>query len=86
MLKRGHQTTHTVFSEVSLTSTKSGKCGCNKHRVRQKKFYQTLNPFNKNARGVEKTVQEIYDELNEEIKQWKTEPITCEKCKDLPRP
>ena len=70
------------FSEVKLHGSKSGKCGCGKRRTRQKKFYQTLNPFNKNEKGEPKTQKEIYAELVEQHNAWKTEPITCKDCED----
>ena len=37
-----------TFEEVSIHRCKSGKCRtCGKRRKRTKKFFQTLNPFNK---------------------------------------
>jgi hypothetical protein len=75
----GHLTT--TFDKVTLTASKSGKCGCGKQRTRQKQFWQTLNPFNRNAAGVPKSSAEIMTELKEEARLWKQEPITCEACK-----
>jgi hypothetical protein len=70
------------FAVVEMTGYKSGKCKCGKHRRRQKTFSQTINPFNKNAEGMPKSREEIYQELKETIAKWKKEPITCEDCCD----
>lgn len=69
------------FQEVALRAEKSGKCGCGKRRTRREKFWQTLNPFNKNAEGEPKTAQEIRVELAEKIQAWRAEPITCDDCR-----
>lgn len=69
------------FSEVPLYGTKSVPCaGCGKKLRRQRKFFQTLNPFNKDADGRPKTVQQIHAELAEECRQWEQEPETCRNC------
>jgi hypothetical protein len=54
-----------VFEEVALTAAKTVN-----GKRRQKKFYQTLNPFNKNKNGVPKTRGEILDELRNQIEEW----------------
>lgn len=69
------------FQEVALHSSKSGKCGCGKRRSRSQKFWQTLSPWNKNDDGSIKDASQIRNELAEQIRAWKAEPITCEKCK-----
>lgn len=69
------------FEEDAIYAEKSGKCRCGKRRTRRKKFYQTLNPFNKNADGSVKTREQIHSELKREVEQWKGEPITCDDCK-----
>lgn len=61
---------------ISLPGMRSGK-----RRTRREKFWQTLNPFNKNADGEPKTAQEIRVELAEKIKAWRAEPITCDDCR-----
>ncbi|WP_216674650.1 hypothetical protein, partial [Enterobacter hormaechei] len=56
--------TTTRFDEVSTFAEKSGKCDvCGKACKRREKFYQTLNPFNKNPDGSVKTHQEIRKEI-----------------------
>ncbi|MGW7001321.1 hypothetical protein ACWGCW_00485 [Streptomyces sp. NPDC054933] len=70
------------FQEVPLYATKNVRCagGCGKKVRRQRKFSQTLNPFNKAADGSPKTSKQIYAELGEKAKAWKTEPETCTRC------
>ena len=74
-----HSVVRTIFDEVKLYAAKSGACGCGKYRRRTRKFYQTINPFNK-IEGRPKTRKEIYAELTEEANAWKREPITCDNC------
>lgn len=68
------------FDEVSLGGTKSGKCACGKRRTRSQKFWQTINPFNKNADGTIKTREDILAKLRIEREEWRAKPITCEAC------
>jgi len=69
------------FEKVSLTAIKSCKCkGCGKTIRRQKKFYQTINPFNKNKDGRVKTRKEILKELKERIATWNLQDEWHEKC------
>lgn len=73
--------TTTTFQEIGYTSSKSGKCPvCGKMARRNKYFYQTLNPFNKNAQGVPKTGGEIIAELRPKSEAWKKEPCYHAKC------
>ena len=72
-----------TYEEVTLRSTKRGKCLCGKHRVRSKTFYQTISPFNKKEDGEMKSRYDITPELREDIKDWKVEPITCDNCKKI---
>ena len=72
------KTQTTTFREISVSATKSGKCiVCSKRRKRTKKFWQTLNPFNKNPDGTIKTVGDIIRESHEKARLWKEEPINC---------
>lgn len=74
------------FQEIRLFGHKSVKCagGCGKRVVRSRKFFQTLNPFNKNALGQVKDRDEIYTELKRAIQEWEREPVTCNHCKGKP--
>lgn len=42
-----------------------------KRKRKQKKFSQTINPFNKNKDGLPKTKKEILIELKDRIEKWK---------------
>lgn len=68
------------FQEVDFIAHKAGKCGCGKRRSRQKRFWQTLNPFNKNADGSVKSAEDIHEELRAKADTWRAEPITCSSC------
>lgn len=66
--------TKIIFDEVSLTGRKVIRCvDCNKTLRRQKKFSQTINPFNKNVNGKVKSRSEIHDELVVTMNEWKAE-------------
>lgn len=69
-----------TFEEVSYRAAKSGRCACGKQRTRQRKFWGTINPFNKNTDGSIRTRSEIYTSLKQQAADWKLEPITCAKC------
>lgn len=59
------------FEEVSIQHTKrwtDQETG--KKRQKTKKFYMTLNPFNKNEDGSVRTRQEIYRELVKQRDAW----------------
>lgn len=72
------------FQEVKYHEKKSGKCSvCGKTCTISKKFYQTLNPFNKNADGTIKTHGDIYKELMIQIKEWEKIPPIHGKCEDV---
>lgn len=69
------------FAEVPVYAEKSVPCTvCGKKVRRQKKFAQTLNPFNKDAQGRPKTSGQIRVELRAEADAWKAEPETHPKC------
>lgn len=73
-----------TFREVTVHGTKTVKCagGCGRRLKRQRKFWQTLNPFNKNAAGEVKSAVEIQKELFTERQAWESESETCSQCKD----
>lgn len=74
----------TTYQEVAITPERSGTCSkCGKPCRRKKKFFQTLNPFNKNAKGEIKTANEIRAELTEQFREWaKSTPLCHVKCED----
>lgn len=72
--------TRVTFDEVSYRATKSGVCSCGKRASRSEKFWQTLNPFNKNATGSPKTRDEILNELKESAQAWRNAPVRHARC------
>ncbi len=75
----------TVFQEVSLPGVKWYKCACGRRVTRKKKFYQTINPYNKNAQGEIKSRQEILLELSAESTAWHAKTDPCAHGPLLPR-
>lgn len=73
--------TRITFGQITIYGEKSGKCACGKRRKRHRRFYQTINPFNKNAQGAPKSADEIRAELRATRDAWMQEPIACEACK-----
>ncbi len=75
------RTTTVRFQEVAVTGQKRGKCpGCGGTAERQQRFYQTINPFNRNADGRPKTQPEIVAELRAQVEAWKAEPVRHVRC------
>lgn len=73
--------TQTVkFQEVKRWGKKVGKCDCGKRRVRQTTICHTINPFNKNNDGQPKSFYEVLADVENELSQWKAEPIFCGDC------
>lgn len=71
------------FQEITHQVTKSVPCTvCGKRVRRQRTFFQTINPFNKNAEGQVKTLPEIMRELVAEGTDWQAEPETHSKCEN----
>ncbi|HDL7013690.1 TPA: hypothetical protein PXM26_002024 [Yersinia enterocolitica] len=70
------------FREVSITRVRAGKCDvCGKRCQQKKKFYQTLNQFNKNSDGAVKSRDEILLEVKIEGDKWLESSLRHEKCK-----
>lgn len=68
------------FEQVHLYTALRGKCRfCGKYCQRTKEFMQTLNPWNKKD-GHLKTREEIYEELNQERREWIARGPAHEKC------
>ena len=71
------------FQVVELKFSKSGICpACGKSAIRTKKFFQTLNPFNKNDDGSVKTRDQIMVELSAQASKYRSETIYHAKCED----
>ena len=72
-----------TFQSVNVRSEKSGKCSvCGKRRKRTRTFSQTINPYNKNEDGQQKTRDDILLELAIDAKTWEAEPLICATCED----
>lgn len=70
------------FEEVKRIASKSGICTvCGKQATLSEKFTQTINPFNKNEKGLQKTRDEIVSELVLEMAEWRALPVIHRKCK-----
>lgn len=59
------------FEEVSLTGVRYFIGEDGKKKRQQKKFFQTVNPWNKDEKGNVKTRFQIMEELKLKIKKWK---------------
>jgi hypothetical protein len=69
------------FEKVTHRAEKRVPCTiCGRKMTRAKTFWQTLNPFNKNADGDVKSREEIYRELKAEADAWKSQPETHWMC------
>ncbi len=65
-------TTTLRFQEVKASRQKSGKCPkCGKPVVRRITFSHTINPFNKNKKGLVKTFDEVNKDVRAEADKWK---------------
>jgi len=69
------------FEQVKRSSQKRMPCdGCGKVVTRKETRWQTLNPFNRNATGEPKTVEEVHAELGLELEAWRRIPVVCKAC------
>jgi hypothetical protein len=70
--------TRYTFDEVSVKGVKRWKDPVTgKPRQETRKFFQTINPFNKNAVGVPKARDEILEEIKKERDDWLASPPAC---------
>lgn len=73
-----------TFHEVYFRMSKRGICaGCGKSAERTEKFFQTINPYNRNAAGIPKSSKEIMDELKQEAVVWRQKPVCHARCESL---
>ena len=69
-------TRHT-FQEIVVRAERSGKCDvCGKRWKKVRRFAHTVNPFNRNADGSQKTPREVFADASAEAKAW--QPVHCE--------
>lgn len=77
------RTVTTIFEKIERHAERSGFCfKCSEKRKRQKTFYQTVNPWNKNDDGSVRTRTEIYNDIGREIAEWKAGPFICASCEN----
>ena len=71
------------FQPVGFTTHKTVKCtGCGKRLKRQRRFEQTLNPYNR-IDGIPKTAEQIFEEERAKAAEWKQKPETCWQCEEV---
>jgi hypothetical protein len=82
--RRSGWITETIrFEPVGLTARKSCKCAaCGKWLRRQRRFEQTLNPYNR-VNGIPKSAGEILAEEHAKAAEWKQRPETCSACLEI---
>lgn len=69
------------YEKITVKGYKKGKCVvCGKWCQRIERFSQTLSPFNKDKDGFPKTVDEIYKELGQRVKEWQKGALYHVKC------
>ena len=67
--------TRYVFDEIARRGFKRVRCaGCGKPLTRQRTFFMTLNPWNKNPDGTVRSERDIHEALGEKIAAWQAEP------------
>lgn len=77
------RTTRMTFEEVKLSVKATAPCGkCGKKCSRTKVFSQTLNPFNTNGDGTQKTRDQILVELQLKAAYYRSTPIYHVKCEE----
>lgn len=69
------------YEEISWRSEKSGECAvCGKHVKRQKKFTNTVNPWNRNPDGTTRTRVEVMANVQSLAARWQEQPVTHQRC------
>lgn len=63
------------FKEISLVATKRWKDKSGKRRQKTQKFWQTVNPLNRNDDGSIRTEAEIMTELKAERDAWMAKTV-----------
>jgi hypothetical protein len=68
------------FTPIGLTVRKTVKCpSCGKKVRRQRRFEQTLNPYNR-VNGIPKNAKQILAEERAKAAEWQKQPETCTAC------
>lgn len=68
------------YEEISMYRKRPGNCPvCGKRTIKHKKFWQTVNPYNR-INGRPKTWEEVYKSVQEEANNWVPD-FRHDKCK-----
>jgi hypothetical protein len=71
------------YEPVRVTAVKKLPCPvCGKLLRRQRTFQETINPFNKNPDGTQKTSREVLASVQARAEDWRTVPETCSSHKE----
>lgn len=69
------------YDAITARGYKRGPCEvCGKTAERSQTFYQTLNPFNRDADGSVKTAAQIRREVNAEALSWQQGTVRHARC------
>lgn len=73
--------TSVTFNFFGYKKTRKGKCAvCGKRMQETRDFKQSLNPYNRNADGTQKSVADILRQEQEKYDAW-TEPLVHPWCR-----
>jgi hypothetical protein len=68
----------TTYERVPVTAVKRLPCPvCGKLLRRQRTFSETINPWNRNPDGTQKTSREVFASVSAKAEDWKSVPETC---------
>lgn len=69
------------FNKVERRVSVSFKCaGCGKRRARSTTIWNTVNPFNKAPNGLPKTQEQVRDDVDRQVDEWKACTKLCARC------
>lgn len=69
------------YDEVSYHARKVGlSAKCDKPATRQRKFTNTINPFNRNPDGSVRTRSEVWENVKRLGHEWEAEPVRHARC------
>lgn len=65
-----------TFEKIETRGEKKFKCSCGRRVKLAKRFYQTINPFNKHN-GILKSREQILIEIHRDRRIWEIVPEFC---------
>lgn len=70
------------FEEIATRRTKRAACEkCGKKYQKTEKFWQTISPWNTDGKGLSKTKEGIWKEINIKADNWMSDPMDAHVCK-----